>query len=733
MKFATLLLALLLAAPVAAQDEPAPAEEDAEPDRSAPAEESAEPDRSGWNAVQWMTEFYARKTAGDTGVLQELLDGAAKASGRTPELDQNIAGETGYLAKGQGRLEDSARGFAKAADGPNEDAAVNAAAELKIVRDYILQQGREQREAVLFDDAVATFELAGELGADPGVVAEELNKVEERRTLFAEGGAPEETSATGPTWGKPPKASEALSDPVPPPLTDEEWLAEFNEEKDAGADIEDLEVILEDLEDDDDGSWTQRLAIERGYLGIDAGDKLAAGRAFLKAFDGDDEGLTTRADSELRKLQRHFRLLAVQYTHQGDIARAHRAFQTAGALGADAQLVAYERSYIAGLDGDEEKVKELLAEASEGPNRSVGDQAAFELAARSGTAGGGPPESQKHITAFLEHRDAERWDEADAELDLAEEEGASHQLVEIYRGYLDKLRKDDFAARKHFKEAAKGEDEDLAKQAKAELRYTAKPVWGDLYGEGFGWARIWPEEQRFDDFAWLLRARGYLHPFPKVGFDPYIFFQLSGDVKSQQAGNAASFGQPLIYADNTALVGGGLLLRFWKNRISLWGQVGAAFPWVKLTSDPPVQLDIQIGGAIMFASKECRPPDGAPAYVTTMWCAEFYGDTVYRNRPYDNVFFSARGRIGLHYLVTGPVAWSPVFEVRFMKDVRNDFWANLIDAGIMHRWRLMGPVGVDLTLGIHAGTLFGLSRVDQPPPILGYVDLRLGIAAYVAF
>ena len=686
-------------------------------------------ERAGWTAAQWLTEFYARKKAGDVTGLRELLDAAATAPGQSRDLDQRIAAEAGYQAKTERRLEDAARAFAKATGGPDDAVTANAKAELFNVLAELLQRGRDERQASLFDESLDTFALAETLGADPDLVAEERTTTEERRTFIAEGGQPEPATIAV-SWGKAPAASEALSDPVPPPLVDEPWLEEFAEERDDGADIETLEMILDDLEQDED---PQRIAIERGYLALDDGDPLAAGRAFLAAQTGEDEGLSTRATAELLKLQRHFRNLAVQNTHLGDIARADTAFRTAEALGADRQFMQYERSYIAGLDGDEEKVAELLAAASEGPNEAVGTQAAYELAARTGIGIGGPPESQEHILAYIEHRDAERFDEADAELDLAEEKGANSQLIELYRAYLDKAKKDDFAARKHLREVANGEDEDLAKQARAELRYTAKPVWADLYGEGFGWARVWPEDKVFDDFTGTVRVRGYLHPFQKIAFDPYIFFQLSGDVRSRQDGGPTFGGGPLIYADNSAMLGGGLLLRVWKHRITFWGQVAAAFPWVKLATASDVQLDVQAGAAISFSSEGCRPPDGKPAYVAAHWCAEFYGDTVYRNRPYHNLFFSARGRVGLHYLVTGPVAWAPIIEARFSKDVIDDYWANLIDFGLMHRWRLMSPLGIDVVVGVHSGTLLGLYRDTPPPANLGYIDFRLQLSAYVAF
>ena len=95
--------------------------------------------------------------------------------------------------------------------------------------------------------------------------------------------------------------------------------------------------------------------------------------------------------------------------------------------------------------------------------------------------------------------------------------------------------------------------------------------------------------------------------------------------------------------------------------------------------------------------------------------------------------FTGRGRISLHYLVTGPVAWAPFAEVRTANDVRNDFWNNFVDFGVGHRWRLSGPVGVDLLVGLHGGRYWGVFSVDAPPATLEYAELRAILSAYASW
>jgi len=510
--------------------------------------------------------------------------------------------------------------------------------------------------------------------------------------------------------------------------TVDQWMSEYYGQKEAGAEPEDLRVLLEGadaaVDADADPDTAQRITAELGYQWLADADKVRSGKAFIRAAAGPDEELSARIQTELEALQAHWRTTAEQYKHLGELARADAALKFAAELGADPQVIAFERSYVALLDGDKEKALELLEEATVGPNEEVAAQAEAQLAASR------PPPQPDWYLALEEgnaHREAEEWEEADAAYDRAVEEGADVQLVELLRGYVDKGNRKDFAARSHFQAAAGGDDEDLAKQARAELRYTAKPVWADVYFEGYAWHRFHPTT--FSNFVPFLRLRGYLHPIPHVDLDPYIFFQISRDVASRAQGPQ---GFPLIYADNTAMLGGGVLFRFWKRRVSLFAQVGAAFPLVDIGQEK-VQLDVRAGAVFAIESPGCRLEFGAPVYTTLQFCGDVYAEAIYLLRPEHNFFISARGRVSLHYLVTGPVAWAPFGEVRIAKDARNDFWNNLIDFGVGHRWRLGGPVGIDLNLGIHAGTYFGLFSIDPPPETLGYAELRAILAGYASW
>lgn len=308
--------------------------------------------------------------------------------------------------------------------------------------------------------------------------------------------------------------------------------------------------------------------------------------------------------------------------------------------------------------------------------------------------------------------------------------GGDAQSIHLELGWLRKKREEWPEARAHFREVLDGDDLERRRIAVSELRSIPKVLWGDLYVEGYGWHRLLHQES--SNFVPTARVRGFLHPIPKVDLDPYIFLQISRDVASRSSGPQ---GYPLVYADNHVMVGGGVQFRFWKKQVGLFAQIGPAFNLLE-DGTAPVKLDVRAGAWLGLSTPTCFPlvPE-QPPYVRLdlRGCAETYDELVYVSRFSHDLLLSLRGRLSFTYLVTGPVAWQPVLEGRLLKDIRNDYWSNLVDAGVGHRWRLLWPFGLDLMLGLHVGTYMGLASVDPVPDPAQYLELRLQAATYVAF
>ena len=318
-------------------------------------------------------------------------------------------------------------------------------------------------------------------------------------------------------------------------------------------------------------------------------------------------------------------------------------------------------------------------------------------------------------------------------LERAEEQGADGCAIALEHGYLEADQGNPAKARKAFREVAKCDTNDEARgAARSELRTRYRLFWGDLYADLFGWQRFLPSNNRSTNLVPTVRVRGYIHPIPKVDLDPYVFAQVSRDVASR---GRTTTGFPQILADNTAMFGVGVLLRGWKRRVGLYAQIG---PAINLLDDgrERVWLDARVAGFFAVAAPSCSPSpqmDASGVRAQFAACAEVYAEAVWVSRFENNVLTMGRGRVGFTALVTGPVAWQPIAELRVLKDINNDYWNNLADVGLGMRWRLLIPFGLDLMLGVHGGSYFGLENKDPPPDPLGFAELRLQAATYIAF
>lgn len=388
----------------------------------------------------------------------------------------------------------------------------------------------------------------------------------------------------------------------------------------------------------------------------------------------------------------------------GDLAGARAALEQARGSGADPQLLELESGYLDLLTSDSDSARGHFAEAAAGPDELLAARASAEL-------------------------DQIQDSQVDSVFAEPTEASFGPQYAALKAGYAALAAEDYKAARTYFLEAKDGEDTTYSTQARAELRHLPKPAWADVYFGGYGWVRA--TEPSSADFVPTLRLRGFLHPITKVDLDPYLFVQVSRDIASRSEGPQ---GYPLIYADNHLMLGGGLQFRFWKKRVGLFVQASPAFNLVRGEDDPLVELDVRAGAFFSLLVPNCHPePQKRGARKERALCADIYSEAVYVSRFDHNLLAILRGRLSLTYLVTGPVAWEPYVAVRVLKDIRNDYWNNLADAGIGHRWRLLSPLALDLMVGFHGGGYFGLENTDPAPESLTYAELRVQLGAYVSF
>jgi hypothetical protein len=304
--------------------------------------------------------------------------------------------------------------------------------------------------------------------------------------------------------------------------------------------------------------------------------------------------------------------------------------------------------------------------------------------------------------------------------------GADSQHVALELAYLAVSAGDVDEARSRFEEAERGADPELSRRARAELKLLPRHFFADVYADAYGWKRIRGAPQP-ENLVPTLRLRGFYRPLLTMDLAFYAFAQATRDVASR--GRSAA-GLPQIYADDHAILGAGVMLRAWGRRLGLFAQAG---PAINLLDDgrQRVTPDVRAGVFLGAETTGCAPKTSGGASLLFLPCAEVYAEAVYVSRFDHNIIAFARPRLSLSYLVTGPVAWQVVAEGRLAKDRNDDFYNNFVDGGAGLRFRLLAPFRLDVMLGGHVGTYFGLQNRDPAPRPLDYADVRLQAATYL--
>jgi hypothetical protein len=397
---------------------------------------------------------------------------------------------------------------------------------------------------------------------------------------------------------------------------------------------------------------------------------------------------------------------------ENDLPGAQAAFEEAGKAGFDAQRVDMELAYVAVQRGDAAAARARFQGALGGRDPKLAARAREELA-----------------QSWLAEAYARKEKGALAGAHLAFEEalaaGASPQRTEMELGYVALAEKNLDQADRSFARAAGGPDAELATRARAELDQLPRHFWADLYVEVYAWDRI-SGPIPISDAVPTVRARGFYRPSLDLDFHFYFFAQVTRDSASTWAGGAAV---PLIYADNAAMFGPGMLLRLWERRVGLFVQGG---PAINLLHGG-VSLDIRAGAFLGLETSRCWPSAVSGATFDFIPCADLYTEADYFSRFENNVAGFARGRAGASWLVTGPVAWQVIVEGRGGLDSNRNYYNNFVEAGIGPRWRLVSPFRLDLFASFEVGTYLGIAGKDPAPTHLFYTDLRLVASTYLEF
>ena len=201
---------------------------------------------------------------------------------------------------------------------------------------------------------------------------------------------------------------------------------------------------------------------------------------------------------------------------------------------------------------------------------------------------------------------------------------------------------------------------------------------------------------------------------------PYASLRLSTDSRSE------SGAAPLIYSENSLIPAAGLRVQPFGARVTLYGEVGAAFPVIDDNRGRGPRKDVR-AGAYTFGGWPHGTLPGASARSPRTVRGELYADANYLSRFDDDVFASAQWREiadvwrvngrGVELFARGSV----------VRDRRGLYWANVAELGggltIVPTRSRRAALYLEQTAGTHLRELPANGR-------RGYADTRVMLVLY---
>jgi hypothetical protein len=342
----------------------------------------------------------------------------------------------------------------------------------------------------------------------------------------------------------------------------------------------------------------------------------------------------------------------------GNLDLAEAAFMYARAAGFEPQRVELELGYLASRRGDANAARSHFTAAARGPDLELASLGKSELV-----------ESWLQEVPQARHRGDLAG--ARAAVRSAQEAGADQQRIDLERGYLALAENAVGNARHHLSHAVAGPDPRLTSMARAQLGLLPGRVWRDFYSDVYGWDRAAGGNPSSDAVP-TLRVRALYRLSFETDLSLYLLAQVTRDLSSRGASTGRG---ARVYADNYALVGPGFLLRLWERRLGLFFQLGPAF---NLLGDgrPRSAFDARGGAYLSLETSRSWPSPLSGPSSGFIPCADLYSEAVYLSRLGHNAVAFTRGTAGATWLVTGPVAWQLVGELRAVIDRNHDFYNN---------------------------------------------------------
>ncbi len=283
--------------------------------------------------------------------------------------------------------------------------------------------------------------------------------------------------------------------------------------------------------------------------------------------------------------------------------------------------------------------------------------------------------------------------------------------VPLQLGWIYNMLHQDAVAVQWFKLAGNSADPYVAATARRAIRnlemglrrvvYTfwSNPVISSRWQDVFGYAQ-WKAELKIK----------------KLPFRPYVSLRFNGDARTRSQDPAA-----LFYSDGGWTAGIGVFAQPRKD-LYLWGEVGNTLSYYRRPVPGTDRLypDYR-GGATWFRTFGPMLYTDLPGYRRF---TELAVASIFISRYSNDVFNYVQTRTGLHLPRVGLMNSQAYVAVNFVKDVRDLYWANFLEAGPGFTFGFRNFPQMQTSVGLYRGSY---TRNLYNPRRPNFWDLRLNI------
>lgn len=297
-------------------------------------------------------------------------------------------------------------------------------------------------------------------------------------------------------------------------------------------------------------------------------------------------------------------------------------------------------------------------------------------------------------------------------LEQAHEQHPEDAEVTLKLGWAYNQAKDDSTAIRYFDMARNADDPQIASEASKAFHNLN----GDVMPQTTVWALPMFSSRWKDLFAYGQVKRTVPLPFLH-GANKFVSFYLSarfiGDLKS---GLPTHVVDPQYLSESSFIFGAGASTRTW-HHLTGWVEAGEAVKYLPGRNDIGTAIPDYRGG-VNFAKGFGKLLGGGTGmfYETT-------GDAIYVSRFDKDWLFYSQHRAGRTFQVSENTSFQALFNVNYVRDVKNQYWANTVEMGPGIKMHLAWmPPGVyfatDFLRGVYTNNSFNPRRPN-------YNDVRV--------